>query len=295
MTPAFAGDALVEQPGDASIEAETAKPVNVPIPRSERARHSAYRLRFVLFYFGLAVVAGSALGAFVVVLQRPKEKPPAPWSTFVPKGNLTARLFQIADVIPKSYRIQNGKQLVAATPSAPQQQITPDQGQSFVTLPLTRAEIHDQGNITSTNLSSGVQFVLCGGGNGCELAVGTPSQARFLLLEREALQLSLFAFKYVSDVDSVTVLLPPSHPLDPKTGKPSGQPHETALFLRRSDVTRMLSRPYPETLSAEVPSIGAMSAKDTNVVLGFARPHTYDWTWTQAQDGTFIRLLQPTG
>src|SRR5262249_10083760 len=204
------------------------------------------------------------------------------------------RLFQIADVIPKGYRLTNGDQLVGATASAPQQQITPDQGQSFVTLPLSRAEIHDQGNITSTSLSSGVQFVLCGGGDNCEIKSGTPSQARFLLLEREALQISLFAFKYVTDVDSVTVLLPPTHPIDPKTKQPSSQPHETALFLRRKDVSRMLSRPYPETLAPEVPTLGAMSAKDTNVVLGFARPHTYDWTWTQAQDGTFIRLLQPT-
>jgi len=138
VTPVAAEGALVGQPGEASIEAETAKPVNVPIPRSERARKSAYRMRFVLFYFGLAVVAGSALGAFVVVVQRPKAKPPAAWSTFVPTGSLTARLFQIADVIPKSYRLKNGKQLVGVTASPPQQQITPDQGQSFVTLPLSQ-------------------------------------------------------------------------------------------------------------------------------------------------------------
>jgi hypothetical protein len=295
VTAAGTHVAVPEQPGDASIEAETAKPINVPVPRSERARKTAYRLRFVLFYFALAVVAGSALGAFIVVLQRPKAKPPAAWSTFKPKGNLTARLFQIADVIPKSYRLDGGKQLVAATPSAPQQQITPDQGQTFVTLPLARAEIHDRGNITSTNLSSGIQFVLCGGGNGCEIVAGTPSQARYLLLEREALQISLFAFKYVDDVDSVTVLLPPSRIVDPKTGQPSGQPNETAMFLRRSDVSKMRSRPYFETLAPKVPTVDEMTASDKNVVLGFAKPHTYNWSWTQAQDGTFIRVLEPIG
>jgi hypothetical protein len=263
--------------------------------RSERARRSAYRFRFVLFYFGLAVVAGSALGAFIVVLQRPKAKPPAAWSTFVPKGNLTARLFQIADVIPKGYRLQNGKQLVGATPSPPQQQITPDQGQSFVTLPLSRAEIHDRGNITTTNLSSGIQFVLCGGANGCELESGRPSQARYLLLEREALEISLYALKYVNDLDSVTVLFPPSHNVSDLTGSgASGQPRQTALFLRRQDVARLLSRPYVETLATQVPDIGQMSTKDAQAVRTVAVPHTFDWTVTQAQDGAFIRVLEPS-
>jgi hypothetical protein len=287
--------ALVEQPDDASIEAETAKPVNVPIPRSERARHSAYRFRFVLFYFALALVAGSALGAFVVVLQRPKAKPPAVWSPFVPKGSLTARLFQIADVIPKGYRLQDGKQLVSATPSPPQQQITPDQGQSFITLPLSRTEIDDRGNKTTSNLSSSIQFVLCGGGNGCELASGKPSQARYLLLEREALQISLYALKYVDDLDSVTVLFPPSHNVSDLTGSgASGQPRQTALFLRRRDVANLLSRPYAETLAAQVPGIGAMSTRDMKAVRTVAVPHTFDWTVTQAQDGAFIRVLEPS-
>ena len=295
VTPVEADAVLAEQPDDASIEAETAKPVNVPMSRSERARRSAYRFRFVLFYFGLAVVAGSALGAFIVVLQRPKAKPPAAWSTFVPKGSLTARLFQIADVIPKGYRLQDGKQLVGATLSPPQQQITPDQGQSFIMLPLSRTEIHDRGNITTSNLSSSIQFVLCGGGNGCELVSGRPSQARYLLLEREALEISLYALKYVNDLDSVTVLFPPSHNVSDLTGSgASSQPRQTALFLRRRDVARLLSRPYVDTLATEVPGIGQMSTKDTQAVRTVAVAHTFDWTVTQAQDGAFIRVLEPS-
>jgi hypothetical protein len=295
VTPVEAEGALVEQADDASIEAETAKPINVPLPRSERARKSAYRFRFVLFYFALAIAAGSALGAFVVVLQRPKTKPPAPWSTFVPKGSLTARLFQIADVIPKGYRLANGKQLVGATPSPPQQQITPDQGQSFITLPLSRTEVHDRGNITTSNLSSSIQFVLCGGGSGCELVSGTPSQARYLLLEREALEISLYALKYVNDLDSVTVLFPPSHTVGGSSGNgASNQPRQTALFLRRTDVVRLLSRPYAETLASKVPGIGTMSTKDMQAVRTIAVSHTFDWSVTQAQDGAFIRVLEPS-
>ncbi len=296
VTPVVAEGAVAVQSDDASIEAETAKPINVPVPRSERARGSAYRFRFVLFYFALAVVAGSALGAFVVVLQRPKAKPPAAWSPFIPTGSLTARLFQIADVIPKGYRLQSGKQLVGATPSPPQQQITPDQGQSFITLPLSRTEIHDRGNITTSNLGSSIQFVLCGGGSGCELVSGKPSQARYLLLEREALEISLYTLKYVNDLDSVTVLFPPSHNVSDLTGSgaAAGQPRQTALFLRRQDVVKLLSRPYVDTLASEVPSIGQMSQKDMQAVRTVAVPHTFDWTVTQAQDGAFIRVLEPS-
>jgi hypothetical protein len=280
------------EPGTGSIEAEQAKPVGPPVSRTERARQTAYRFRFVLVYFALAIVAGSAVGALVVVLDRPRTHAPPPWATgFVPNGNLNARLFQIAEVVPKGYRNVNGKQLVGAVVTAPQQQISPD-GQSFVTLPVARVEVHDRGNITVADASSSIQFVLCGDGATCEITKGTPSQKRYYLLEREALEMSLYALKYVSDLDSVTVLLPPS---TTRGGSNSGERRQTALFLRRADVKRELSRPLATILAAKPPKIGRMSSRDLATLRSVAFPHTFDWTVAQAQDGAFVRMLQPAG
>ena len=43
--------------------------------------------------------------------------------------------------------------------------------------------------------SSAVQYVLCGWGDQCAIASGQPSEARHLLLRREALELALHTFK----------------------------------------------------------------------------------------------------
>ena len=62
---------------------------------------------------------------------------------------------------------------------------------------------------------------------------GTPTSERFLLLRRQALELSLYTFKYVDDVDSVLVFMPPT---------PKGDSNGT-VFLRRDDVADELRRP----------------------------------------------------
>ncbi len=52
------------------IEAEPARPVgsSASAARSDRARQSSYRTRFGLVYFLLALVAGVAVGGFLVAL-----------------------------------------------------------------------------------------------------------------------------------------------------------------------------------------------------------------------------------
>jgi hypothetical protein len=297
-TPRPTPTALPEPEAAAPTFIEAEKPRRLrrdrSVGRAERARSSGYRIRFVLTYFGLAIVAGAAIGALVVVLNRPHHKAPPAWSKqFVPKGSLTARLFQIADQIPKGYRRENGKQLVGAVVTGPQQQISPD-NQNFITIPLARIEVHEHGDIRTASAGSSIQFVLCGDGAGCEIGSGKPSTQRYLLLQREALELALYSLEYVGDLDSVTVLFPPSASVG-ADGNPTGQAHQTALFLERQDVASELSRPIDKTLASRPPRIGTMSKRDRQSVQTIAGPHTYDWTVAQAPDGAFVRMLQPAG
>lgn len=274
---------------DSVVEAEPARPVGgIAHSRSERARRSAYRFRFVLFYFGLALVAGSALGAFVVVLSRPKPTPTPQWSAFIPRGSTSARLFQIIDQVPKGYRGADGKQLVSASVAAPQQLISPD-GQSTALIPIDRMQVNEGGNITNVSAGGGVQFTLTGNGTGGSIGSGTPSQMRYYLLQREALEMSLYALKYVNGLDSVTVLLPPSFPLKGKTK----QRQDTAVFLRRADVVGALSRPLRVTLPQKVPDPESMSAADVRAVQDIGIPHTFTYSLIRSQDGTFVRVFEP--
>ena len=62
-----------------------------PESRAERARRVAYRGRFAVIYFLLAVVAGAAVGTFVVLLQRGSPAPAPPWSEWKPEGSAERR------------------------------------------------------------------------------------------------------------------------------------------------------------------------------------------------------------
>ena len=104
------------------IEAEPARPVEAPtsLPRSDRARQTSYRSRFVAVYVALAVIAGVGVGAFLVLLARPEAKEPPAWSTtFVPAGSEAAKAKQIASWIAGRYKLANGQQLAAALVGPP--------------------------------------------------------------------------------------------------------------------------------------------------------------------------------
>ena len=85
----------------------------------------------------------------------------------------------------------------------------------------------EENDIDVVSGGNSIMYSLCGLGDACSISEGVPSEARHALLRREALELSLYTFKNVDGIDSVTVFLPP---------RPDGQAAPTAVFLKRSDV-----------------------------------------------------------
>ena len=57
---------------------------------------------------------------------------------------------------------------------------------------------------------SGVLFNLCGGGQNCSIREGKPTVARSLVLRRESLELALYTFRYIKNINEVVVMLPPA-------------------------------------------------------------------------------------
>ncbi len=129
-----------------------------------------------------------------------------------------------------------------------------------------------------------VQYVLCGYGRNCSIAKGTPSVDRHTLLRREALELTLYTFKYLPNIDSVAVFLPP---------RPDGASSPTMVFLRRSDVASELSKPIDDVLAPKTPAIGKMSTDELERVNRSTSTHLYQYDYTQAQDGSAVMLLDP--
>lgn len=271
------------------IEAEPAQPIAGVSHRVEEdpPRRTRYRKRFALVYVGLAVVAGAAVGALIVLMGKPDAAPAAKWASWEPTGSSEAKALQIADRIPKGYRLPSGNQLAVALVGPPQVQAGGDVGdvpvRAIAVRPDTSRGQAEEDDIDIINAEHNMMFVLCGLGESCSIAEGKASEARHALLRREALELSLYTFKSDSDVSSVTVFLPP---------RPDGQ-SATSIFVRRGDVREELSRPLNRTLGSHVPGIGEIPKTELQNVNRITLPRLFTYEYTQAQDGSAILILSP--
>jgi hypothetical protein len=274
------------------IEADPAKPVSATDtvqPRSERARLEGYRRRFSVIYVALALVAGIGAGALVVLVTRSDSGPEPVWSVWKPDGSNTARVRQIADHVSTRYRFRGGDQLVVAlagppTVTAGGESTNPIPVRAIAVRPDTSTGKAEEDDIKIFDASKSMQYVLCGLGEGCAISQGEASSARHSLLRRQALELSLYTFKYVDGIDTVTVFLPPP---------PGGETPGSAVFLRRSDVGEELSRPLSKTMAPGTPSIGQIPASELQTLNRITGAHLYRYEYTQAQDLSAVLVLDP--
>lgn len=270
-----------------------AKPVGALAParqpsRAERARQTAYRRRFSILYVLLGVVAVLGIGAAVVLIGRGSPSPAPPWSEWEPTGSPERRAAQVGDHVSDPYRLPSGDALATVIYAGPPTVLGPGgtslQVRAIAVQPAASASASEDD--IDTFLAGGtVAYKLCGLGRNCSLLDGAPSLAHLALLRREALELALYTFKYVSgDVESVLVELPPL---------PSGK-GQTAVFLERSDVSPELSRPLGETLTAPfVPGVGEIASDESSAIERITRARTYRYGYLQAQDGSPVLVLEP--
>ena len=256
--------------------------------RADRARRLAYRNRFAVFYVVLAVVAGAGVGALLVLVGRGSPAPAPAWSAWEPTGSAERRLAQIGDHVGGQYRLPSGKSLVAVTYSGSPVVTGPD-GSSFqvraiAVRPDTTAGRAEADDITTVNAGNTVMYTLCGLGTSCSIAEGKPTVARGELLRREALELALYSFHYLSGIDSTLVLLPPR-----ADGKAA-----TSIFLERGDVDSELSRPIDHTFTAPLtPGVGEIQPDEQQVIERTTRSRVYAYSYLQAQDGSPVMVLTP--
>jgi len=194
-------------------------------------------------------------------------------------------LRQIADRIPKAYT-ENGKQLNVSIAS-PLVVATGDGDlpvEAVFVQPDTSRGQAEEDDIDGYDGSEVVSFGLCGIGENEQCALtGKASPERFTLLRRQALELSLYTFKYVDDVESVVVFMPPT---------PTGDSNGT-VFLTRDDVADELRRPLRELLPARAPRVGGLSQLEQGHVLRLTAPRTYAFQFKAAPDGSPILVLTP--
>jgi hypothetical protein len=235
----------------------------------------APRFQFLLGAM-LALGAAAIAAAVLLVAGGGSSSSPGPsWSTWRPTGGGVDPVAQIAEHVGGEYHLPTGEQLVAVT-GGPMQ---------VAGLPLTIALRHppSEGGVISLIEGKGVLYRLCGLGEKCSIAKGKASTSRHLLLRREALELALYTFRYVKDLDEVVVFMPPR----------KGQDPSQALFFRRGDLNSELGRPLDRSLATRTPSVkDVAAAPDAPLVNTITTRSLFKFSLTQAnQDNRAFLVL----
>jgi hypothetical protein len=198
-----------------------------------RRRTSGYRARFALAY---ALVAAVFVGVIVLFAFLVSQNEAPRWSAYQPKGNGIERAQDIANHIAPSYR-EGGTTLAAVNAQRPVINSANVDAFAIARAPTARVG----GGIEKLEPADKSMFyVFCGSGQRCAVP-GEPTPGRALLLRREALELALYTFKYMQDVESVVALLPPVGNVN------------TAAYFKRSAMGEHLDKPLFETLPTQGP------------------------------------------
>lgn len=283
-----AESASVRAPGDfASAASRTSEP-------GHALRRNHFRIAVgILLLLGIAAL-GTAVG---LSTQGRVAAGPGDWSVWRPTDQGLTGAQEIADYVAPYYRASPSTQLAVVTPvnlndpTHPVQIAVPGSGSgssaSLIPLPAASTMVYN----------------LCGvGGQDCSIDVGRPSAGRLLLLRREALELALYTFKYLSGISYVVALLPPGHTSQGCSGicpRPHSPRKVTAvnlgLFFDNAELAPWLSHPLSSTFPEPLPpTVDEMSsAKEAELVSLLTAHGLFQEHVEQGQDGSSIVLLSP--
>lgn len=253
---------------------------------TQRIRHLG-RFRWVIV--GLFVVAACSLAAAVFLSSSGRRQSAATagvaWSSWQPPDNGLTGAQEIADYLAPYYRATPADQLAVVTvtnlnnPSAPVQVVVPT---------------NTSGSVVPLPAGSTIVYNLCGeGSSNCSIGVGKPSSDRLLLLRREALELALYTFKYISGTETVVALLPPGYTVQRSQGRTTTKSLDIALAFDRGELSTWLARPLSSTLPGPLPpTVSEMKrAPEAELVSVITAHGMYSATTASAQDGSTVITL----
>jgi hypothetical protein len=282
----------VASAGLQSQPAPAAAGLPAPTPSAPSQPHAP---RFQLLFGALGALGVAAAALVVVLLRAPAPVPAQPWSAWQPTNDGVDPAQQIASYVAPRYRLDDGRQIVRASGGPP----------ALKGQPLT-VGIVKSGRTPSVLEGNSVLYELCGDGTDCSIKEGRPSEERALLLAREALELALYTFHYVSGVNQVIVTIPSPPPTSATTantattstqsaGSTSSLPTvHHALLFRQQDVAPELGHPLGLTLAATTPRVSQMGrSPDAALVRALTEPRLYDFVISENQQNGPVMLLAP--
>jgi hypothetical protein len=261
---------------------------------------SPYRARFG---FVTGVLIGCGIAAVVLLLVvitsgGTKDEGLAPdWSSWRPDTDDSfIGAEEIAKHIQGTYRNEKEKPL-ASVSSGPI---------AFGQIPLVVAI--PAGDDVQPVYGTGIQYTLGGSGKEGLLKDSKPSKARHRLLRREALELSLYSFRYLPNVSMVVTLLPPAPKVEQIHPKPKGKKaaakeakakepryQAQAIFYRPGDLKPQLEVPLKYTMSPKPPTISGFKGEEARRVDSLTLNNLFEYVRQPGQDGRAYLVLQRPG
>jgi hypothetical protein len=283
---------------------------------SQSRVRTPHAVRFRTTIAALAGVAVIALAIAVVAAThgRSGSAPAAQWSPWSPPDGGTQGARDIADYIGPLYRATPADQLAvitvvnlesSAAANAAEQAAT--NGTAAPTQSGLQVAVRPSASSTQISLLNGntVAYNLCGiGGKNCAIGAGKPSTDRLLLLRREALELALYTFKYVSGTQNVVAILPPGRTTQttgtlskspPTSDATSSKPVDIAVLFVSAELSPFLKQPLSEIMpETETPTVAQMaSAPEAQLVSEVTSRGLFSEQLQQTQAGSSLILLDP--
>jgi hypothetical protein len=278
---------LVELPPDPPpADAVQAQPTG-PLPPT------AFRNRFGFLMGALAGVVVASSLVLAVVISTTGGDPAVDeglhpnWSKWHPSDtSIEGGPVEIAKKVGAEYRHPDGKQLVDVKGGP---------------LPLEVVLRPAAGNIETIDGNT-VIYELDGLGPGGSILGGKVSEERHKVLQREALELALYTFRYVPDADGVVTVLPPRPPsaaatasptATPATGavaQPTPDPSTTrkAIFYRPGDLRQQLQVPLGVTVPARAPTPDTLDPTEAKTIDTLTLSNLFDVSIPQPPGTTLV-------
>jgi hypothetical protein len=279
--------------------------------RRESFPHSHKFRAVTAMLVGLAIAAVAI--ALVILANGSTRGSTAKWSSWSPIDNGTLGAREIADHLAPFYRISAVDQLAVVTvvnlnaaASAASASSTGSTGSNSG----PQVAVRSDPSSSQVSLLSGntIAYNLCGiGGANCAIGTGQPSADRLLLLRREALELALYTFRYISGVQNVVAILPPGHTqltstLSPKppsqnaTG--TSKPVNIAVLFLHDELRPWLSHPLSDTFPEQFPPTAPQlslwrQTPEAGLVDQITAHGLFSERLVQAQDGSNLLVLDP--
>jgi hypothetical protein len=233
---------------EAVMPEQSRKPASQPqetLPRLERPK-AVHGGRFMMGYVVIVLMVGVALAALAVMTRDNSDSTTTAAVGEVPvKESGFQRAREIATEVARQYRGANGEQIVAVTAQPGEVSGLPLQ---YIALRHGRNQPLTEGDVSVVEPGETALFSFCGlaGEQNCALP-GEPTPERLMLLRREAVELSLYTFKFLPEIQTVVSLLPP-------VPRGEGQPPQTfAVYFQRRHLENVLSQPITKTLPERPP------------------------------------------